>query len=55
MGVTHVFRGNDLLDSTPYQVFLMEKLGYQPPVYGHLPLLTDKKASAFPKDSGALP
>lgn len=49
MGVTHVFRGNDLLDSTPYQVFLMEKLGYQPPVYGHLPLLTDKKGIRLSK------
>lgn len=39
MEVTRVVRGRDLLDSTPWQIWLMEKLGYQPPRYGHVPLL----------------
>ncbi len=42
MGITHVLRGNDLLSSTYYQLYLLRKLGHQPPVYGHLPLLVDQ-------------
>ncbi len=42
MGITHVLRGNDLLSSTYYQLYLLRKLGYQPPIYGHLPLLVDQ-------------
>lgn len=49
MGITHVFRGNDLLDSTPYQVFLIHQLGYKAPVYGHLPLLVDKEGVRLSK------
>ncbi|MGN0955143.1 tRNA glutamyl-Q(34) synthetase GluQRS [Dialister sp.] len=49
MGVTHVFRGNDLLDSTPYQAFLIRKLGYPVPVYGHLPLLVDTRGIRLSK------
>ncbi len=42
MGITHVLRGNDLLSSTYYQLYLLRKLGYEPPTYGHLPLLVDE-------------
>lgn len=41
MGMTHVFRGNDLLSSTYYQTYLLKKLGYAVPTYAHLPLLVD--------------
>ena len=39
MGVTQVVRGRDLLDSCARQIYLGGLLGYEPPEYGHVPLL----------------
>ena len=39
-GVTQVVRGMDLLDSTPRQLYLYERLGRQAPEFYHVPLLT---------------
>lgn len=41
MGITHVFRGRDLLSSAPAQICLLQKMQRIPPVYAHLPLLVD--------------
>lgn len=41
MGITHVFRGNDLLPSTYDQISILNKLAYPIPTYGHVPLLVD--------------
>ena len=49
MGVTHVLRGNDLLSSTYYQLYLIRKLGYPVPTYGHLPLLVDQEGVRLSK------
>lgn len=49
MGVTHVLRGNDLMDSTFFQVYLLKMLGYPIPAYGHLPLLTDPSGTRLSK------
>lgn len=59
MGVTHVVRGSDLLSSTPRQEWLHQMLGYEPPRYFHLPLLTDLTGRRLSKrdrdlDMGAL-
>lgn len=40
MGVTEVVRGWDLLSSSPLQIYLHRLLGFQPPSYTHIPLLT---------------
>jgi glutamyl-tRNA synthetase len=39
MGVTHVIRGEDHLSNTARQVLILDALGYERPVYAHLPLL----------------
>jgi glutamyl-tRNA synthetase len=39
MGVTHVVRGSDHLPNTPKHILLQEALGFERPVYAHLPLL----------------
>jgi glutamyl-tRNA synthetase len=57
MGITHVVRGEDLLNTTPKVMLLWEALGYgPPPLYAHLPLLVgeDRKKLSKRKDSVAL-
>lgn len=39
MGVTQVVRGRDLLGSAARQSWLARELGYEPPTFGHVPLL----------------
>lgn len=39
MGVTEIVRGNDLLLSTPQQIYLHKLLGFTPPSFIHHPLL----------------
>ena len=45
MGITEVVRGRDLLLSSPQQIYLAHKLGYEAPRFAHLPLLcnTDRQ------------
>jgi len=40
-GVNEVVRGRDILFSTPRQIELFETLGFAPPSFYHIPLLTD--------------
>ena len=57
MGITHVIRGEDLLNTTPRVVLLSEALGYGPaPQYAHLPLLVNEQRKKLSKrrDSVAL-
>jgi glutamyl-tRNA synthetase len=39
MEISHVLRAQEHLMNTPKHVFLQRALGYQPPVYAHLPLV----------------
>jgi nondiscriminating glutamyl-tRNA synthetase len=45
MGITHVIRGNDHITNTFKQVILYKAFGFEPPVFGHVPLILrpDKK------------
>lgn len=59
MGVTEVIRGSDLLTSSAPQLYLYKQLGFTPPKFGHLPLLTAPDGRRLAKrdldlDMGAL-
>ena len=51
-GVTEVVRGNDLLFSTPRQIYLQQTLGFSTPSYYHIPLLTDAQGRRLSKRDG---
>ena len=52
MGITHVVRGNEYLSSTPKYIRLYEAFGWKPPVFVHLPLITDEEHHKLSKRSG---
>jgi glutamyl-tRNA synthetase len=53
-GVTQICRGDDLLSSTPRQVYLQRLLGYPPPEYLHVPLVLGNDGERLSKRNGAL-
>ncbi|PJE78390.1 Glutamyl-Q tRNA(Asp) synthetase [invertebrate metagenome] len=38
--ITHIVRGCDLLEATPRQCYMQSLLGYDQPLYGHIPVIT---------------
>ena len=54
-GVTDVVRGADLLDSTPRQIWLQQKLGYATPRYLHVPAAVNDAGEKLSKQTGARP
>ncbi len=55
MGITHVLRGDDLLDSTHRVLALRRALGYgEPPVYAHMPMILGPGGAKLSKRHGAV-
>lgn len=54
-GITDVVRGNDLLLSTPRQIWLQRQLQLPTPGYLHIPLLLDEEGRKLSKQSASAP
>lgn len=52
-GVNAVVRGSDLLDSTPRQIWLQQRLGVPTPSYAHLPVATNAAGEKLSKQTQA--
>src|SRR5262249_31756293 len=50
MDITHVFRGEEHLSNTPYQLMILDALGYpRPEAYAHLPVIVGKDGKKLSK------
>ncbi len=54
MGVTHVIRGDDHLNNAFRQLAMIRALGWQEPVYAHLPLIHGPDGAKMSKRHGAV-
>lgn len=54
LGVTHVIRGEDHVTNTGVQIALFRALGAEPPVFGHVNLLTTASGEGLSKRLGSL-
>ncbi|XP_064529568.1 nondiscriminating glutamyl-tRNA synthetase EARS2, mitochondrial isoform X1 [Pseudopipra pipra] len=52
MGITHVLRGTEWLTSTSKHLLLYKAFGWEPPQFGHLPLLLNKDGGKLSKRQG---
>jgi len=53
MGITHVIRGDDLIESTYRHVALYRALGAKPPKFVHLPMIVNEQGKPYSKRDGA--
>ena len=54
MGISHVFRGEEWLSSVPRHLKLYEALGWEPPLFAHLPQILAPDRSKLSKRHGAV-
>ena len=53
MGMTHVLRAEEHLSNTPKQLLIYEALGWEPPNFGHMPMILAPDRSKLSKRHGA--
>ncbi len=54
-GITHIVRGEDLLDSTPRQIYLQHCFNYPQIHYAHIPLVKDQRGYKLSKQNKSAP
>lgn len=54
MQITHVIRGDDHVNNTPRQIVILEALGAEVPVYGHVPMILGPDGEKLSKRHGAV-
>jgi len=54
MGITHVFRGDEHINNTPWQINIFAALGAPRPLYGHCPIILGDDGQKLSKRRGAL-
>jgi glutamyl-tRNA synthetase len=53
MRVSHVMRGDEWLPSTPLHLLIYQALGWEPPIFAHLPVVLGTDGKKLSKRSGA--
>ncbi|HEX2612799.1 MAG TPA: glutamate--tRNA ligase [Fibrobacteria bacterium] len=53
MRITHVLRGDEWIPSTPRHILIYRALGYEPPVFCHLPVILAEGGGKLSKRKGA--
>lgn len=52
--MTHIIRGDDHINNTPKQVLIFKALGYEPPLFVHLPMILGPDKKKLSKRHGAV-
>jgi glutamyl-tRNA synthetase len=53
MKISHVIRGEDHLSNTPKQILIYRALGFEPPLFAHIPLILGPDRTPLSKRHGA--
>jgi glutamyl-tRNA synthetase len=54
MAITHVFRGDEHINNTPWQINIFRALDAEPPAYGHCPIILGDDGLKLSKRRGAV-
>jgi glutamyl-Q tRNA(Asp) synthetase len=52
-GITHIIRGTDIIESTPWQIYLNSILNFQTIQYAHIPVLVNSQGQKLSKQTYA--